>query len=129
MLLIRNISLYLTLGIVLLHALIPHLHHEEMTPVEHDTTHENANDLVDYLSLAFQHGSEDNLTIFISSEQTSTRSIELDDLQGCVINNTFTEVVSTSKKPNLNTQSQSLFNQIIVSSNGLRAPPAHDYYS
>jgi hypothetical protein len=129
MVLIRNILLYTTLGVVLLHSHIPHLHHGEMTTIEHDTTHQNANDLVDYLGLAFQHGSADGSTIFILSEQTSTQTIDLDDLQGCGVNNTFTDLISTSKSQNLSTHSQPLFNKTTVSSNGLRAPPAHDYYS
>ena len=103
MLLARNILLNITLGIVLLHGLIPHLHHEDMTTIEHDTTHQNANDLVDYLGLAFQHGSEDSSTIFILSEQSFTQGNDLDDLQGCVVHNTFPDLVSTSKSQDLST--------------------------
>lgn len=125
MLLIRNILLYCAVGIALLHSLIPHLHHGEMTNVEHYTSHENAIDFVDYLGLAFQHGTKDKLN-YISTEQKSTGSIDLDYLQGCAgINTTPPEVRSTSKSLDFSTQSQLSFYNINASSDGLRGPPVH----
>ena len=130
MLVLRYLLLIQVVGILLLHSLIPHRHLSEMTNAEHVLAHEIANDFIDYLGLAFQHSSNENSNYYIFSEQNSSTTIDLDDsffLAGT--NCTHPEVVPTSIGLHLKNPSQKSLDHINPSSNGLRAPPIHDYYS
>lgn len=52
---IRNILLLIIAAVVFLHGFVPHKHHGEMSAAEHKTAHQNADDLIDLLSLAFHN--------------------------------------------------------------------------
>ena len=64
---IRDILLVHILVIVMSHLAVPHLHHGEMTSNEHQLSHEEANSIIDYLSLAFQQDSYNTLENYVYS--------------------------------------------------------------
>ncbi len=51
--LIRKISLFLAGSILLLHTVLPHEHHSELSGKEHCEQHETAANLVDFIKLVF----------------------------------------------------------------------------
>lgn len=55
---IRIITVFSALLIVLLHSFIPHKHHSEFSFTEHESVHQEASNIIDFLSLAFHvdHG-------------------------------------------------------------------------
>lgn len=55
----RNMMLFIATTIVLLHSIIPHSHHSELSAEQHLQEHENASSILDYLSLAFHLDHED----------------------------------------------------------------------
>lgn len=124
MLLFRNILLFHATGIILLHSFIPHLHHGEMTNVEHYMSHKNANDIIDYLGLAFQQGSSDNLTNYISSDQQTDTDKDLDCFQSqAEANPELQAAVLSNERLHFKTRSQISFDYLNASSNRLRGPP------
>ncbi|MDH5604544.1 MAG: hypothetical protein OEY51_11415 [Cyclobacteriaceae bacterium] len=50
---LKNILLVNFLAVVLLHALVSHRHHGEMTVGEHTSAHRKATRLIDYIGLSF----------------------------------------------------------------------------
>ncbi len=109
------------IAFIILHTVIPHKHHEEMTINEHITLHKNANNLFDYLSLAFHTDLLKNLE---SGTQFNNRVFELIKL---------TSTVSGTNKPEdgivlkfnllkFNKHPES-YNYIFVKRSRKRAPP------
>lgn len=66
---IRNILFFNTAAIIVLHTLIPHKHHGEMTFKEHTLTHSNAIGIFDTIRLAFHQDTSNDLNNFTLSEQ------------------------------------------------------------
>lgn len=52
----RKIFFISAVGVLLLHLLIPHKHHQEMTYEEHNGSHENAKGIIGLLGLTFHQG-------------------------------------------------------------------------
>ena len=67
----QNILLLKIAAVILLHSLIPHRHHREMSTTEHKTAHINADDLIDYLSLAFHSNFFGDFENYIAAERLS----------------------------------------------------------
>jgi hypothetical protein len=101
-----------------------------MTFIDHEKTHENADNLFDYLGLAFHQGGDYSLENFISEEPTHLRHI---DFQGFnfLASPLFTEngILFIPINPSFKTLHQNSPAEFILRANGLRAPPNCDFYS
>ena len=120
----RNILLAQVVGIIILHSLIPHQHHGEMTFEEHDASHETAKDIADSFGLIFQNGFNYNFKYFIHTNEISlekTGPNELTFLTGIILPNW--EDFSPSPGQYLVSINQIVFTVLFPPANGLRAPP------
>jgi hypothetical protein len=124
MFLVKKVLFIQIVGIILFHSLIPHRHHEEMTNVEHNIAHENANDLIDYLGLIFHEGPNDTLKNYTISEISSQNNVNFP----ANMNFDNIEILPAKVCLYFGDQPQKLFSCLKTLSNGLRAPPVHDYY-
>ena len=67
--LIRASFLFIAMIIVVMHAVIPHRHHESSNSVAHFQEHEKANSIIDLLVIAFHHEQyEGQLEIYDASD-------------------------------------------------------------
>ena len=117
------------MGMILLHAIIPHKHHIEMTWEEHIYAHEYADDLIDFLGLGFHQDSNKNLENYSYTEQILLKKIYFVDFNSLTgFFNLEGNIVDVRK--NLHTQAQltNLSIDFILLSNGLRAPPDSGFY-
>jgi hypothetical protein len=111
-------------GIFLLHSLIPHQHHGDMTVTEHKLAHEYANNVIDYLGLFFHEGSTNNTEAIVLVKEIIKKKVESN--KGVYFAN-----FNISKKelfpkhfPNPTQLNTSIFwNSFQIKSRGLRAPP------
>ena len=55
---------------IILHSIIPHKHHNEMSCEENFNIHSNANDIIDYLSLIFHTTSGTNFETYFSKNSS-----------------------------------------------------------
>ncbi len=127
--LIKNILLINVVVIIFLHSLVPHMHHMEMTFVDHKKAHENANDILDYLGLVFHEGVNYNLENFVSEESGRFKNFDSRDLN-LLVNSCYTknDILYSHENPFLRTLHQNSLTEFIKLSNGLRAPPNFDFY-
>lgn len=120
---LRHLMMTIATTIVLLHSIIPHSHHSELTHEEHHRQHENASSILDFISLAFHLDHEDGqLEEFVQGNDididqlfpvsTFTATIQLEIVvwpQDLILYNSL-DVIYTDRS--------------ILSSKGLRAPPS-----
>ena len=126
---LRKITLLLAFGIVMLHAVIPHLHHGEMMSEEHEALHTNACNVVDYLSIGF-HSSSSYLDNFLPnhySNKPHSADKTLVSHGGFGIN--FDAPVFLANELYFPNHKLSFTCRKLFTANGLRAPPIHEYYS
>ena len=129
MLQIRNILLINIVAILLLHSIIPHRHHEEMTCAEHAKAHENTKDVIGYLRLAFHEATNYNLenALFQKTDYAKNFDSLRIDFQ---VNFGFTksEILYTQINPFFRTLPQKSHLEFFILANGLRAPPTDGFY-
>lgn len=55
---VRFLALFLATTVVILHSIVPHNHHCNLSPEEHAKEHQSANSLLDFIALGFHadHG-------------------------------------------------------------------------
>lgn len=124
MFIVRSFLSFNAVVIILLHSTIPHRHHIEMTYAEDDFAHQGADNVIEYLSLAFHQNYTNNIEHYVLQKLKSFRGFYFADL------NSFSKV-SFSKAQWFNLRSclyfriQSNWTQkgFVLISNGLRAPP------
>ncbi|MCB0707380.1 MAG: hypothetical protein KDC34_18815 [Saprospiraceae bacterium] len=121
---LKNILLFLAAGIQLLHALVPHRHQETMTAVEHQALHEQADDLIDYIGLAFHQLVSDQVVLFNSdfSEQFKELRSSSDIYPANLWAASDYRLSKQSQKP-FGTPFQTAIITPGLLINGLRAPP------
>ena len=126
---IRNILFINVVVILLLHSLTPHRHYEEMTYVEHEKVHENANSIIDYLGLAFHQDVNLSLEHLTIEKTNYFKEIDFKKINS-LINFAISEieVAHTQRTSHLRTSPEKLLIRFILQANGLRAPPNYDFY-
>ena len=129
MLNMRNIWLIQIVGMLLLHVMIPHRHHEEMTFSEHERSHEHAKNIIDYLELAFHQATDYSLDNIISEQCLQAENFN--PSSGDSLHKfDFTELkfLFNPTKAKYKLLSQGYSPTFITCINGLRAPPIHGYH-
>ena len=122
---IRMFALFSALLIVFLHSFIPHKHHSEFSFTEHEKTHQEASDLLDFLSLAFHvdYG-EKHLEEFTSAEA----GIQLSDTEfqlPLTIDQCFQLSIAVFDKMHVGFASEPFIaNLLLTSKHHLRGPPS-----
>ncbi len=111
--------------VLLLHALIPHKHHGEMTHDQDITTHIPVDGFINHIGLAFHQGSC-NSENFILSEKSFQKKVDI-NLTG-LFERTYFLKDKLKQIPFLIFQSHKLLYRFHIFSNGLRGPPGNDYY-
>lgn len=123
---IRKFMSLIVGGIIFLHAIVPHRHHEEMNWEEHAAIHANARGLVDYLNLTFHYGFQDNLENYLATDQPSDGHIITLTLPGII----WLPILAPSTSDLVSPQNTDPFvwvRNFHVRLNGLRAPPIREY--
>ena len=130
MIFLRKILLFNVVVVIILHALISHKHHGEMTDEEHNITHNNANGIIDIIGLGFHHGSSNNLDNYIISEQNSLNKLDFNELDffAGIFSIDF-KLFPANESPTATIRPYIIFNVFIINSHGLRGPPCFDSYS
>lgn len=122
---ISDILFSLVLGVITLHAAIPHPHSNELTEEEHFELHENTDSIVGLLRLTFHESEDDNLDNLIFTQYESAKKIELKHLNPTALFSdsplTIVEKAKTSKALARNTDN--FIKLLFVNPNGLRGPP------
>ncbi len=118
---IRKILFISVTLLILLHTLIPHRHHSEMSYTEDIIAHNKADDIFDFLSLAFHQDS----SVYIINSVSNEYFIEKNQLDLFTFLNTpiFTRSYFYSKKTPIFHNSNLKKTTLTVALNGLRAPP------
>lgn len=76
---IRNAALFVATALVLLHSIVPHVHHSDLTSSQDKHMHEEASSIMDFLALAFHlDHSDGNLENYVNS--ASSCDLELDQI-------------------------------------------------
>jgi hypothetical protein len=127
---VRNILLLNVVVIIFLHSLVSHRHHGEMTFIDHKKTHENADNIFDYLGLAFQQGEDYSLENFISEESARLKCLDSQSFY-FLANPLFAEngILFIPINTTFKTFHQNSLAEFIIRANGLRAPPNYGFYS
>lgn len=124
---IRNILFFHVVVILILHTLIPHKHHSEMTYQEHYSSHTNAKGIFGFISLVFQNGSTDTLPYFIFSEQNYLNKFEFENLD--LLKNSDFIQDKLSINLFLIFQPQILYKSLNILICRLRGPPNYIYFT
>jgi len=127
---LRKILFFNVVVVMVLHTLIPHKHHGEMTDEEHNITHNKANEIIDIIRLAFHQGSSNNLDYYTLSEPLSLSKIDFNGLDffAGVIPIDF-KLLPKNESPTSTISPYVIINPFIFHSNSLRGPPNKDFYS
>ncbi len=126
---IRNILLINVVGILLLHSFIPHRHQEEMTYVEHQKAHEDANSIIDYLGLAFHQYASSNLENFFLEKTNDFKEFDAKYFNFSInLTTPKVEFIYTKTKSLSRKLPEKLLIKFIILANGLRAPPTYGFY-
>jgi hypothetical protein len=75
-----HMFIWIALGVMQLHAIIPHHHHDELGEVPHEVLHEKANTLTDVLALLFhvEMGNEEVDSVLPGSQSVQTPALHID---------------------------------------------------
>lgn len=118
---LRHTVLFIATSLVLLHSIIPHSHHSELTEEENLKQHETASSIIDYLSLAFHLDHEDGqLEDFIPGNDVDPVQLEPYILSNFSVGVTL-EV--TERELLLTSYDHFYHDRSSLTSSGLRAPP------
>ena len=125
---IRKISFVLVMVVILLHALVPHVHHSDMSKEEHSKVHHSVKDLLGVLCITFHNdlGSSDEYVGLEYNELLSRVDFSFVEFP----------IFQIQNKEQLQEGNQTLFSDLLFCSyqsysytpSGLRAPP-HTYIS
>jgi len=122
---ISDILFSLVLGVITLHAVIPHPHSNELTEEEHFEIHKNADSLVGFLRLTFHESDDDTLDNPVVTQNENIKTIEGKHINSTasffyssllIIENAETAIAPAWKTDNF-------IKLLIVKPNGLRGPP------
>lgn len=122
---ISDILFSLVLGVITLHAAIPHPHSNELTEKEHFELHKKTHSIVGFLKLTFHESEDENLDNLIFTQYESAKKIEgkhSNPVATCSDSLlTIVEKAKTSKAPAWKTDN--FIKLLVVKPNGLRGPP------
>ncbi len=95
-----------------------------MTYKEHNLSHENADDIIDYLGLTFHLDPDYGLKNYTPSAQNRLKDFNFNGFD-FLANTCFAEgeFISTGKSLCQVTRFENIFNGFLILENGLRAPP------
>jgi len=122
---LKHILFRFVLIIIVLHAIIPHPHSDELTEEKHFELHQNSNSLIGFIRLAFHESDDESLDNLIFAQYESVKKTDSKHTYPKVpIFDNFTSTVgkiTTEKilKSNTNNFDRLLF----VKLNRLRGPP------
>jgi len=127
---VRNILFLNVVIVILLHAVIPHKHHGEMTFDEHQLTHQNANTVFKIIGLVFQEGASTSLDNYVLAEQIVPNKTDI------TLTSPFAySTLETMEWPiQIGTKAETVYNvnppkPLNLQPHGLRGPPCHDFYA
>lgn len=74
------IFIWMALGVMQLHAIVPHHHHEELDEIAHEELHENASTLAEVLALLFhvEMGNEEVDSVLPGSQSIQTPTLHIE---------------------------------------------------
>lgn len=125
---IRSILFIKVILVLLFHSITPHKHHEELTFLEHELDHENANGIIEYLGIAFHQDLSPNFEYFYLENSSNFNKKDNISFNGPV-HLSFIEIKIISFKLNAQSEMGSINPVIeyIELTNGLRAPPRYGF--
>ncbi len=127
---IQNIVFITVVIVILLHSMILHKHHGEMSFREHQLAHQKANTLFKVIGLAFHEGPSTNLDNYVLTEKTLINKTDIHQFSPCIyatLDNLKWLSILESKEQSL--YKFSLTKSVHLQPHGLRGPPDHDFYA
>ncbi|WP_457618800.1 hypothetical protein [Lutibacter sp.] len=120
--LIKQILFKSVLVVILLHALIPHRHYDEMSEKEHFALHQNNDNIIDLVKIFFHENNDESLDNLLFAQfniQKTTQS------KTPILNEEFEGYINVENKLiQKNTSPYGVcYITIFVDVNGLRGPP------
>lgn len=122
---ISDILFSLVLGIITLHAAIPHPHSNELTEEEHFELHKNTYSIVAFLRLTFHESEDENLDNPIFTQYESAKKIEGKySNPATTCSDSLLYIVEKAKTENATAwNTDNFIKLLVVKPNGLRGPP------
>lgn len=124
----RNTGFFITAGMLLLHALVPHFHQEQLSCEAHQSLHKAANDhLVDFLKFTFHENAGGTEFWSVGEHPTEVhfdlKTVDSQAKAPLVLFETEKEGIKMYSRPGIP------ITDFIFTIGGLRAPPSvHDFY-
>lgn len=122
---LKYILFRFVLIVIVLHAIIPHPHSDELTEEEHSELHKNSSSLFGIVKLAFHESDDESLDNLIYTQYESVKKIDCKHTYPNVsLLNNIQSIVEKRETEKIVKSNANNFNKLLfVKLNGLRGPP------
>lgn len=122
---LKYILFRFVLIVIVLHAIIPHPHSDELTQEKHSELHKNSNSLFGIIKLAFHESDDESLDNLIYTQYESVKKIDSKHTYPNVsLLNNFQSIIEKRETEKIVKSNTNNFNRLLfVKMNGLRGPP------